>query len=82
MRGFWAFAAAPINLALPDYRTYHLTHHRYAGTPNDPDLSFVAQYPVTRASLKRKFVRDVTGQTGLRDFRIGMGQFRIARQWP
>lgn len=39
--GQW-LAGTPINLSLASYRTYHLAHHRYAGTPQDPDLGFVA----------------------------------------
>ncbi|MEO8927651.1 MAG: fatty acid desaturase family protein [Caulobacteraceae bacterium] len=45
------------------YRNYHLQHHKYAQQAEDPDLVLSAPFPVTRASLIRKIVRDLTGQT-------------------
>ena len=58
---------AIINVPLFAYRDYHLDHHKYAGTEQDPDAVFVEKYPVHKASLKRKLIRDITGQTGIRD---------------
>lgn len=51
---------------LPAYRHYHLTHHRYTQTERDPDLALSRNFPTSRASLRRKFTRDLTGQTGLK----------------
>jgi len=45
------------------YRNYHLQHHKYAQQAEDPDLGLSAPFPITRASLRRKVVRDLTGQT-------------------
>ncbi|HTD02493.1 fatty acid desaturase family protein [Undibacterium sp.] len=45
------------------YRPYHLQHHRYVQQSEDPDLVLSAPFPITRASLVRKIVRDLTGQT-------------------
>ncbi|WP_332772810.1 fatty acid desaturase family protein [Phenylobacterium sp.] len=45
------------------YRPYHLTHHRFAQQSEDPDLTLSAPFPITRQSLRRKIVRDLTGQT-------------------
>ncbi len=45
------------------YRPYHLQHHKYAQQANDPDLGLSAPFPVTGTSLRRKIVRDLTGQT-------------------
>jgi fatty acid desaturase len=45
------------------YRGYHLTHHKYAQQGEDPDLVLSAPFPITRLSLRRKIVRDLTGQT-------------------
>src|SRR3546814_19882286 len=44
-------------------RTYHLQHHKYTQQPEDPDLSLSKPFPTTRASLWRKVLRDLTGQT-------------------
>src|SRR5690606_30651877 len=49
--------------SLKAYRPYHLNHHKYAQNPEDPDLVLSAPFPVTAASLRRKIVRDLTGQT-------------------
>lgn len=45
------------------YRPYHLGHHKYAQQAEDPDLVLSAPFPITRTSLRRKMVRDLTGQT-------------------
>lgn len=64
--GRW-LCAWPINYSYDAYRPYHLRHHAHAGTPKDPDLVLVQGYPVTKASLRRKLIRDLTGQTAIRD---------------
>lgn len=79
--GHW-LTAVPMNSSLPLYRDYHLKHHRYAGTPDDPDRVFVKDYPVTPETLKRKFARDLTGRTGFRDLAMQLKRFRLAKQWP
>lgn len=48
------------------YMRVHLRHHRDAGTQEDPDLANYKNYPITTGSLRRKFVRDITGQVGWR----------------
>jgi fatty acid desaturase len=45
------------------YRSYHLQHHRFVQQTEDPDLVLSAPFPVTRRSLWRKVVRDLSGQT-------------------
>ncbi|WP_299620828.1 fatty acid desaturase family protein [uncultured Tateyamaria sp.] len=63
--GTWA-CGWPIMADLKAYRHYHLTHHRYTQTDKDPDLKLSRNFPTSRASLKRKFTRDLTGQTGVK----------------
>ena len=60
--GEW-LCAAPTGARLNAYRDYHLKHHKYTEQPEDPDLGLSAPFPITRASLVRKIVRDLTGQT-------------------
>ncbi|MDI1327541.1 MAG: fatty acid desaturase family protein [Brevundimonas sp.] len=60
--GHW-FCAVPVGATLNAYRPYHLAHHKYAQQPEDPDLVLSAPFPVSRASLRRKIVRDLSGQT-------------------
>jgi fatty acid desaturase len=54
------------------YRPYHLTHHRFAQQKEDPDLVLSAPFPITPLSLRRKVVRDLTGQTF---FKLRFGGF-------
>jgi len=61
--GQW-LCAYPVITDLLIYRPYHLKHHRFTQQPDDPDLVLSAPFPVTRASLRRKIIRDLTGQVG------------------
>ena len=48
---------------LRQYRPYHLQHHRFEQQSEDPDLVLSAPFPISRASLARKVMRDLSGQT-------------------
>ncbi len=63
--GRWLFGA-PIFADLDRYRTYHLEHHRTAGSSRDPDRSNYISYPVGRESMVRKILRDISGITGIK----------------
>ncbi|WP_444596520.1 fatty acid desaturase family protein [Brevundimonas sp.] len=60
--GHW-LCAVPVGASLTAYRPYHLKHHRFVQQPEDPDLMLSAPFPVSPASLRRKMIRDLTGQT-------------------
>ncbi len=60
--GQW-LCAAPVGAHLKNYRDYHLSHHKWAQSEKDPDLILSAPFPITRTSLRRKIIRDLTGQT-------------------
>ena len=72
--GEW-LCGRPILAELAAYRHYHLTHHRFTQTDKDPDLVLSSKFPTTRSSLQRKFFRDLTGQTGTKQF---LGQFLMS----
>jgi fatty acid desaturase len=72
--GQW-LCAYPVATDLHLYRPYHLTHHRRTQQADDPDLVLSAPFPITRASLRRKIIRDLTGVTG---FQRRKAQFREA----
>ncbi len=57
------------------YRRYHLRHHAHTLQAGDPDLLLTGHYPISRASLRRKLLRDLSGLTGLAQRR---GQFAAA----
>ena len=67
--GQW-FAAAAVGADLARYRPYHLQHHKFTEQPEDPDLSLSKPFPISRKSFLRKALRDLTGQTFLKQ-RIG-----------
>lgn len=60
--GSW-LCAFPVFTSLSLYRPYHLQHHRFTQQAGDPDLGLSAPFPISRTSLRRKIVRDLTGQT-------------------
>ena len=70
--GAW-LCAYPVFTSLALYRPYHLTHHRFTQQAQDPDLGLSKPFPITRKSLWRKVVRDLTGQTA---FQRRRDQFR------
>ena len=63
--GQW-LCAFPVMNDLPSYARVHLKHHKSAGTTEDPDLPNYQNYPVSKASFRRKIIRDLTGQTGVK----------------
>ncbi|MGB3457578.1 MAG: fatty acid desaturase family protein [Litorimonas sp.] len=87
--GKWLLGA-PYGGDMAAYRRYHLKHHRHTQTEHDPDLPLSAKFPVSKASLRRKFIRDLTGQTFLRlrlaslkaSHEPGMEAFEKTSIWP
>ena len=66
----------PIFTSTDAYRRVHMAHHRHEFGPDEPDIPLYSGYPISRASFRRKLVRDATGQTAIRLFR---DQFGVAR---
>lgn len=60
--GHWA-SGIFIGASLQPYRDYHLKHHKFAQQDEDPDLVLSSPFPVTKDSMLRKIIRDLTGQT-------------------
>ncbi len=58
--------AKPVWNDVARYRRHHLAHHAHTGTDLDPDRCLAEPFPVTRASLARKLLRDALGVTGLK----------------
>ncbi|HWB44819.1 MAG TPA: fatty acid desaturase family protein [Hyphomicrobiaceae bacterium] len=56
--------AYPIGAETRTYRHYHLQHHARTQQDDDPDLILSRPFPITKASYRRKFWRDISGQTG------------------
>ncbi len=65
--GNW-LGAYPMLHNVRQYRPYHLQHHIATGTDEDPDRNLTLGYPTTKASMLRKFMRDLLGATGIKGF--------------
>ena len=66
--GRWALAY-PAFVPLDVYRRGHLAHHGDEMGPDEPDRELYAGYPVSKASLRRKLVRDARGTSGWKNLR-------------
>lgn len=66
--GLWIIGApgfVPTNL----YRRGHMAHHREEFGPNEPDMNLYVGYPISRASMRRKLVRDAVGISGWKNLK-------------
>jgi fatty acid desaturase len=78
--GQW-LCAVPVGADLPSYRSYHLQHHKFTQQPEDPDLSLSAPFPISKDSYRRKAIRDLTGQTFVKQrLPLLMALFRRAEE--
>ena len=73
--GHWLLGF-PMLSSTAAYRRVHMAHHREEFGPDEPDIPLYANYPISQASLRRKLVRDITGQTGYKLFRNFLRGFR------
>jgi fatty acid desaturase len=46
------------------YRRSHFAHHKEEFGPNEPDIPLYSGYPISRASWRRKLLRDALGSSG------------------
>ncbi|MCB1644127.1 MAG: fatty acid desaturase family protein [Pseudomonadales bacterium] len=60
----WLLNRPLMGASVVPYRNYHFVHHRFTQQEQDPDLILSKPFPTSKASLKRKIIRDLTGQTG------------------
>ncbi|NVJ68753.1 MAG: fatty acid desaturase family protein [Alphaproteobacteria bacterium] len=61
-----AFASWPMILNMDVYRKRHMAHHRFTRTDADPENYLYTPFPVTKQSMGRKVLRDLTGIVFLR----------------
>jgi fatty acid desaturase len=50
------------------YRKYHLQHHAFTQQAEDPDLHLSKPFPISPKSFRRKAWRDLSGQTGWKQY--------------
>jgi fatty acid desaturase len=51
------------------YRRAHMAHHKDEMGPDEPDLGLYSGYPISRASMRRKLIRDAVGISGWKNLR-------------
>ena len=56
----------PFGTGTHQYRRGHANHHRDEFGPKEPDFLLYALYPVSKASMGRKLLRDLVGVSGFR----------------
>ena len=56
----------PFGTGTHHYRRGHVNHHRDEFGPKEPDFLLYSFYPVPRASMRRKLLRDLLGVSGYR----------------
>ncbi len=61
-----ALAAWPVILNMHAYRVRHMAHHRFTRTDEDPENYLYTPFPVSKSSMVRKLLRDLTGIVFLR----------------
>lgn len=70
--------ASPVLIDMTLYRKRHMAHHRFTRSESDPENFLYTPFPVSRASMARKILRDLTGLVFLRTqigiFRYVWGQ--------
>jgi fatty acid desaturase len=66
--GKWLLAY-PAFVPFDLYRRGHLAHHKDELGPDEPDRNLYEGYPITRASLRRKLLRDAIGISGWKNLR-------------
>lgn len=76
------FCAYPVFADTVSYRRYHLAHHAHTQQDNDPDLVLSAPFPITKASYRRKFWRDISGQTGYEQRKAQLLNALGNSEWP
>ena len=76
------FCAYPVFAETRAYRRYHLKHHAHTQQDDDPDLVLSAPFPITKLSYRRKFLRDITGQTAYQQRKAQLLNALGPRDWP
>jgi fatty acid desaturase len=76
------FCAYPVFAETRAYRRYHLQHHARTQQEDDPDLVLSAPFPITKLSYRRKFFRDITGQTAYQQRKAQLLNALGPAEWP
>ena len=64
----WLLGRALTGEGIEGYRRYHLQHHAHTQQAEDPDLALSRPFPISPQSFRRKVWRDLSGQTGWKQY--------------
>ncbi len=64
----WFLNRSILGGTIDAYRKYHLKHHANTQQEDDPDLNLSKPFPISKASWRRKVWRDLSGQTGIKQY--------------
>ncbi len=64
----WILSRPFTSGTIDGYRKYHIKHHAHTQQPEDPDLPLSSPFPISKASWRRKVWRDLSGQTGVKQY--------------
>lgn len=67
--GQWVFGWLAFGSGSDAYRRSHAAHHRDEFGPKEPDFMFYAFYPISKASFRRKMLRDAFFVSGAKNFK-------------
>jgi fatty acid desaturase len=63
------------------YRLAHTQHHRDEFGEKEPDFLLYANYPISKASMRRKMLRDISGVSGYKNLKPAfVGLFKPGRR--
>ena len=79
--GRWLLGA-PAFVPLETYRRGHFAHHKDEFGPEEPDMNLYVGYPISRASLRRKLVRDAVGISGWKNLKPLFGALKSPTARP
>ena len=77
--GQWVFGWLAFGSGSDAYRRSHAAHHREEFGPKEPDFLLYSFYPIPRASMRRKLMRDAFFVSGYKNFRAFFRSFRRLR---
>src|SRR5690606_7046399 len=64
------------------YRRSHFAHHKEEFGPNEPDMGLYVGYPISRASFRRKLLRDAVGISGWKNLKPLLAALRSSTARP
>lgn len=75
-------SATPLGVSMHTYRIIHRIHHNHLYEPVDPDMALMAGYPRGKWYLAKKFLKDLSGLTSIKNYLYFFGKPLGAKKQP